>query len=148
MGRGGKPIPTRLKILMGNPGKRRINSNKPQPIGEAEMPSGLSGDAENEWNRLYPELTRLGLLTVVDASAFAAYCECWGLYRRACRDMKELTVESKGRPFPNPAITIAAECRRQMLAYQTKFGLTPSDRARMQLPGRNKEKDDLEKFLG
>ncbi len=31
MGEGRKPIPTKLKILHGNPGKRPLNDKEPEP---------------------------------------------------------------------------------------------------------------------
>jgi hypothetical protein len=28
------PVPTHLKIIRGNPGKRKINKNEPKPVGD------------------------------------------------------------------------------------------------------------------
>ena len=41
--RGRKPVPTRLKVIRGNPGKRALNKNEPQPAGElADPPDWMS----------------------------------------------------------------------------------------------------------
>jgi hypothetical protein len=41
--RARKPVPRRLKVLRGNPGKRKSNQHEPLPIGEAieNAPRGL-----------------------------------------------------------------------------------------------------------
>ncbi len=52
--RGGdrKPTPTRLKLLGGNPGKRPLNLDEPQPEPTLpEPPAHLSDEAKAEWGR-------------------------------------------------------------------------------------------------
>ena len=36
--KGRKPVPTHLKVLRGNPGKRRLNNGEPLPIGDLVDP--------------------------------------------------------------------------------------------------------------
>ena len=46
---GRKPKPTRLKIIQGNPGKRPLNKNEPQPERRLmRAPSHLSEEAKKE----------------------------------------------------------------------------------------------------
>ena len=71
--RGRKPKPTRLKLLEGNPGKRRINGQEPQPPWTLpSCPAHLSPSAKAEWKRLAKTLNAVGLLTQVDRAALAA----------------------------------------------------------------------------
>lgn len=77
---GRKNIPTNLKILRGNPGKRALNKNEPTPGGMPNCPSHLDKMAKKEWKRFAPILHRLGLLTEVDGPAFAAYCQQYSLW--------------------------------------------------------------------
>ena len=58
--RGRKPKPTSVKILTGNPGKRRLNHEEPKPpVSVPECPVELSPTAKAEWDRLGRELVRL-----------------------------------------------------------------------------------------
>lgn len=67
--------PTRLRILEGNPSKRPLPNNEPQPDPTMpECPDWLMADAKEEWHRVAPELHRIGLLTIVDQTALAGYC--------------------------------------------------------------------------
>jgi phage terminase small subunit len=51
--RGRRPKPTRMKILTGNPGKRRLNENEPKPEPSVpDCPSELGPVARQEWDRL------------------------------------------------------------------------------------------------
>ena len=86
----------------------------------------MSDEASEEWDRIAPELYRLGLLTVLDTTTLAAYCQCYRRWVRAERLLERgLTV--KGRK--HPAATIAKECLQLMRGYIAEFGLGPSARA-------------------
>src|SRR5262249_37411259 len=72
---GRRPKPTHLKLLQGNPGKRPYNANEPKPAPQVPSPpEHLTEVALKEWNRLAELLGRIGLLTAIDRTAFAAYC--------------------------------------------------------------------------
>jgi len=88
--RGRKPKPTHLKLLEGNPDKRAINGAEPQPArGIPTCPAHLSPPAKAEWKRLAQDLHRIGLLTLVDRGALAAYCQSWGRWVEAERKLQE-----------------------------------------------------------
>src|SRR5688500_3869820 len=73
---GPAPKPTALKILHGNPGKRKLNDQEPQPSVGAKPPAYIMARPAllAEWNRHAPRLTRLGLLTEIDDDALAMIC--------------------------------------------------------------------------
>ena len=49
---GRKPKPTAVKILEGNPGKRKLNEHEPQPQRKAPpCPKWLEPEAKKEWRR-------------------------------------------------------------------------------------------------
>ena len=78
-GRGRKPKPTKLKLLHGNPGKRKINDKEPDPdVCIPDMPDFLSELAVAEWEYIAPKLERLGLLSEIDHAGLAAYCQAYG----------------------------------------------------------------------
>jgi len=76
---GRKPKPTHLKILEGEKNKDRINTSEPKPTPIApDCPKFLKGEAKKEWHRVKSQLESLGLLTQIDGTAFAAYCNAFG----------------------------------------------------------------------
>lgn len=105
-----------IKLLQGNPGKRPLNKNepKPQPIAP-KPPSWLPREAKREWKRLAPELEKLGLLTIVDGTAFANYCLAYARLREAEETIKRegmvITTE-KGYKMPHPAVKIAEKAQQ------------------------------------
>jgi P27 family predicted phage terminase small subunit len=140
-----------LKILEGNPGKRRLNPAEPKPRPKPPaMPSWLSREGKAEWRRVVPELDRIGLLTVVDRAALASYCEAWSLLHRAQADVEahgvtlytvEKTFEGEGGSTTiyatvakNPAVTVMRDAMATIRSFCSEFGLSPSSRARMTVP--------------
>src|SRR5690348_4755966 len=59
--RGPKPIPTNLRVIQGNKGKRPLPRNEPRPpTNMPEPPPYVSGYARQEWDRLADSLYRMG----------------------------------------------------------------------------------------
>ena len=150
--RGPAPKPTRLKLLEGNPGKRALPKNEPRPeLGAPDMPEWLPEDAKDEWQRVAPELSRLGLLARIDGTSLAAYCEAFSRWKQAVEIMARdgvTFVTSAGYVAQHPAVGIANKAMAEMLKFGREFGLTPSSRGRMSLPGEKPEADPMEKLLG
>jgi phage terminase small subunit len=90
--RGRKPRPTHLKLVTGNPGKRRLNSAEPRPsvAGRTSPPAELGRDAKTEWRGVARRLQALELLTPVDRASLAAYCQAYGRWRQAERGLAEM----------------------------------------------------------
>ncbi len=90
--RGRKPKPTPLKLLEGNPGKR------PLPQGEVRLaskaprcPQWLEEDAKKEWKRMGKILEQMGILTEMDMTAFAGYCQAYARWKEAEEFMAPLS---------------------------------------------------------
>ncbi len=149
--RGPAPKPTALRKLEGNPGKRALPKNEPQPeIGVAECPAWLSADAQAEWQRVAPELARLGILALIDAMTLAAYCEAFSRWKQAVEMMGKdgiVFVTVAGYVAQHPAVGIANKAMAEMLKFGRELGLTPSARGRMSIPGEAAPADPMEKLL-
>lgn len=151
--RGPAPKPTRMKLLEGNPGKRALPKNEAQP--EQRMPTcpaHLNAEAKREWKRMGRELHRLGLLTVVDRAAFAAYCMQWARWVEAeqhlQRDEVKLVYQSaNGMWRQNPWISVANDAMRGMHTFLSEFGMTPSARTRIQVEKQEKVENPLEALM-
>ena len=126
--------PTQLKLLEGNPGNRTLPKNEVKPIPLApKCPSWLHKYAKREWRLIAPKLERIGLLTEVDATALASYCQSYARWREAEEFMQkhETTIfkTPSGYMQQLPHVSIAQKYQALMLSSLSKFGLSPADRA-------------------
>jgi P27 family predicted phage terminase small subunit len=136
--KGRKPIPTALKILHGNPGKRPLNANEPQPAAAVpECPEHLDAPARLEWERIVPELSKLGIMAHVYRAPIAAYCQAYSRWQAA-----EGVIAAEGLTFTNvetgvvrthPAVQIAKESMRLVKEFAVEFGLTASSITRIKV---------------
>lgn len=115
---GRPPKPTALKLLTGNPGRRKLNESEPQPLGKAKPPDWLSLEARKLWDTYAPRYEAMRTLTDADELAFAN----WMILQA-----KIAICEREGEPVSNETLSKA-------LAYATQFGGTGSGRARISLP--------------
>jgi P27 family predicted phage terminase small subunit len=148
---GRKPKPTALKELQGNPGKRALNKSEPQPAGSPKCPPHLDKAAKAEWRRISDELTRLGLLTMVDRAALAAYCASWSRWVSAEESIRKfgLVIKSpkSGYPVQNPYVGIGNTALDTMRKFLTEFGMTPASRSRLSVEPLAPEADPFEAFM-
>jgi len=104
------------------------------------------------WNQEVTPLIGLGILTQIDLTQFAAYCESAETYIEAhqkVRKMGMMIVQKRGKTSVmtrNPYIKIRRDAKAEMLRYAQEFGLTPSARSRISITEGGK-KDDFESFL-
>jgi P27 family predicted phage terminase small subunit len=150
--RGRKPKPTVLKIREGNPGKRKLNDREPTPPAEIpDRPEMLSGVAAAEWERTVVVLHEMGLLTQADRSALAAYCTAYARWVAAEEQVAKFgtIVKSpdKGFPMKSPYLTIADQALETMRKFMVEFGLTPSSRSRIRLPGNGPAVYEFDAFV-
>ncbi|MCB2136637.1 MAG: phage terminase small subunit P27 family [Rhodobacteraceae bacterium] len=133
--RGRKPKPTALKLIDGNPGKRPIRGQEPRPPATLPTcPAHLLPTAKTEWKRLARVLNGIGLLTQIDRTVLAAYCQAYGRWVEAERklaDTPPLLKTPAGYVQASPWITIANRQIELMTRLMAELGLTPSARSRL-----------------
>jgi P27 family predicted phage terminase small subunit len=146
--RGRKPLPTELKLLMGNPGKRPINKNEPKPDGMMpSCPKWLSKGARIHWRRLAPQLFNMGVLTRLDGEALGAFCDCLERYVEAVEFLEKngsvIVVRNDKGEFKftqaAPQVGIAAKMLDQMTRIGSEFGWSPASRARLSVKGSDRK---------
>jgi len=156
---GTKPKPIKLKLLEGNPGKRKLNKNEPNPEPTAPVcPDWLLDDAKEEWREMSAVLERLGILTSIDKAAFAGYCQSYAKWKRAEEFIKKFGFTYK---IPKkdkegnivsiyiaafPEVSIARSSLEHVRQFCAEFGLTPSSRGRISLPNESLD-DEFERLL-
>ena len=165
-----RPKPTHLKVVAGNPGKRKLNKAEPKPKREIpSCPAYLSDAAKVAWGRLSVMLDRMGVLTEADAPALERLCDCYAEILE-CRDLiardgrtyssvttrttsedgEETTVEEvKSLLKANPAVGMLADADKRFKSYLIEFGLTPAARSKVNAaPPEDDKKDPLQEFFG
>lgn len=136
---GPQPVPSALKQLKGNPGHRPISDDEPKPRvspGVPEPPAWLEIYAKTEWAAVAPELHRMGLLTAVDLTAFAVYCQNYARWRSAEEWMSKQgnTIVLRDKHGKTRSVTrvpqalVAQAALVDMNRFGSQFGLTPSSR--------------------
>ena len=135
--RGRKPLPTAIKKLRGNPGRRPLNDAEPRfAHAVPRCPRHLSGDAKAEWRRVTVQLRTQGLITLIDRAALAAYCQAYGRWVQAEEALSKsslLIKTTNGNVIPNPYLHIANRAMDDMRRFMIEFGMTPSSRSRIKV---------------
>lgn len=146
--RGAKPAPTKLKLLKGEPNKKRINDKEPNPRPDfPEVPDFLDDIAKEEYARLGKELYDLGLLTNLDRTALASYAQAYSLWVRYSKELEGsgliLYSEKNGIPYVSPKAVMVQSQVKSMMKILSEFGMTPSSRSRITVKKPERDDDDL-----
>jgi P27 family predicted phage terminase small subunit len=153
---GPRSIPTAIKVLNGNPGKRPLNHNEPDPglitaDNPLVCPEYLSEEARKEWDLMVPVLMRMRVLTAADETMVMALCVHKAQLVSAIKQMAKMgtivregektktlpdgsKVEYKGVIRQNPVLSIIQKETAAIQKICAEFGLTPSSRVRLQAP--------------
>lgn len=146
--RGPAKTPTSLALVRGQRADR-INKNEPLPDGDAQPPEWLEPAALAAWKALAPSLIRQRVLTAWDAEAFAGFCTAVARRADAERHLQEegavveAPVYNKNgdlvghRDQRNQWLLVQKQAVDEIARIGGRFGLTPSDRAQLDLdPGK------------
>lgn len=154
---GRRPKPTNIKLVEGNPGKRKINRNEPKPAKEIpSCPAHLSDVAKVAWGKLTVLLDGMGVLTVADSLALERLCDCYAdildCQEKIAKDGRVYkTVDAQGNTLikGNPAVGQLRAADAQFKSYLVEFGLTPAARTKITVNNDDNEKTDpLAEFFG
>jgi len=108
---GPKPKPTHLKVITGNPGKRRLNQHEPEiiePLGSP--PAGWQAGAKALWHEMVG-------------------CAPDGVLTKADRHLIEISVRLLAQIRADAEVSAAH--MSQFRACLSEMGMTPSARARL-----------------
>jgi len=135
--RGRKPVPTHLKVIRGNPGKRPLNHDEPVPVGDlSDAPDWMSETQRSGWNYAI-EHAPAGLLRKLDRSVLVAWTVAEDLHRRATEQVDKFGILTKaphtGLPIQSPYLPIVNKQAALMMKAAEQLGFTPASRSRIQL---------------
>jgi P27 family predicted phage terminase small subunit len=149
--RGAKPVPTRLKVLRGTDRPDRRNPREPaMKAATPHCPAHLGVEAKREWRRAARQLAVVGLLTQIDRTALALYCDAWGRWVEAIQALQTYGVMVKspnGYPMQSPYLAVANKAAEQVRLLLGEFGMTPASRARVHAtPPESAEESPFERW--
>ena len=131
----GKPKPTALRLIEGNPSRRPFNKKEPKPAPVIpKCPRHLNDAAKIEWKRTAKKLHKLGLLTEIDGPQLALYCQAWGRWVEAEDELKKhstIVKASTGWPIQSPYLAVANKAMEQIQRALSEFGMSPASRTRV-----------------
>lgn len=133
---GPAPKPTHLKLIEGNPGKRKINKREPKPTGEPECPADFGEDERAIWNEAIASAPA-GLLKRLDSTILATWVVACHLHKRAREQVRRtgLITQSptQGVPIQNPYLAIINKQAQIMTKCAQEMGFTPASRTRIEV---------------
>ncbi len=135
--RGRKPVPTHLKVIRGNPGKRALNPDEPVPAGDLSAPPDWMSEAQKAgWNYAI-EHAPAGLLKMLDRSVLAAWVAAEDLHRRASEQVDKFGILTKapitGLPIQSPYLPVMNRQAALLLKCAEQLGFTPAARSRIHI---------------
>ncbi|WP_170123458.1 phage terminase small subunit P27 family [Plasticicumulans acidivorans] len=123
-------------MLQGNRSKLSASQLRDAVCPRTEIPScpqELTADAKKEWKRITSELFEQGLVTKLDRSMLAIYCQAyadWLLARRKLSENNERYVETTPSGYRQQGVwlQVANRAAEQLRQFGVEFGLSPSAR--------------------
>ena len=115
------------------------------PDGLPRCPPHLSATARREWRRLATPLYEIGVLTLADRAALAAYCQAYGRWVEAeekLADTPLLLRTPSGYVQQSPWLAISNKQLELMGRTMSELGLTPVSRARVAVPNAGTDRVD------
>lgn len=131
--------PTKLKLLHGNPGGRKLPENEPMPKPiKPKMPNDLDEGAREAWERLAPMLERIGLLTEIDGDMFAGLCQIRSVLKWISNELTKTDSDEKRLAWLQKEQRLYMKLFRD---YAGEFGLTPRGRVGLGVIGSDDESE-------
>ena len=139
--RGPSPLPTNVHLIRGNPSKKAAHELRDAVNPEVRLPDPpghLLREAKAEWRRLGAELLKHGLVSELDRGPLAVYCQAYGRWVHAEKELKKLgdggLIDETPSGYKQIGVWLQISNRavETMRKYEAEFGLTPSARSRVQ----------------
>lgn len=154
--RGPSRTPTAILAARGSPLAKAREKTEPKPAaGAPSMPDFVRRDpcARAKWKEVVSTLPP-GVLTKADRSVLTMFVQTWAIWREAMRSVQAdgIALEGKSREgharhFPNPAVKTATELLGKLVTLGSKLGLSPADRARLEVGETGGGESDAERML-
>lgn len=132
MAAGRKPVPTALRELHGNPGRRPMPVDEPEGVGDIWAPPTYMDERQRlQWDYAVAHAPP-GLLTGTDREILAIWVNACVEYARAVeqvRSMGQVVKTKDGNAIQNPFMGIMNRQAMVMLKAGSEMGFSPAARA-------------------
>jgi len=156
--KGRKKLPTEIKQLKGTLRADRQLKDEMKPAKIVDLPyppEYLNDDGKKEWYNIIKEYHKLGMISKLDLSMLALYCNEISIYIEMVNKLRD---KDRVMVFKNPdgSIKYAAQVPYQKIANDalakalkiaSEFGLTPSSRTRISVGQISDNEDPIMQFL-
>lgn len=130
-----RKLPKNVVKMRGNPGKRPVNEEEPEPQpldGIPDPPRKLKPEAQKEWDRIIGFVVNNRIAGLESLSLLCTYC-----------NIHAQIVEREILGAPIEAATIT-----QYRLLASEFGLTPAGRSRLKTGNAKEENIEEKRFFG
>ncbi|MGH9651431.1 MAG: P27 family phage terminase small subunit [Terriglobales bacterium] len=135
---GRRPNPKKVHKARGNAGKRPAAATPEAPKGTiAPLPEVLTDKyAEQEWQHIIGDLTRMGIARPLYATVLSLYCVVVGKIRHALEELagEQIVYAGKNGPRLNPKFDLIYKLLTRLLPLATECGITPASTRRLHAP--------------
>ncbi len=151
MGKGRKPIPSKIVQLTGGVLRTHRPPRDQEPPPREKMPAcpeHLDEAARKEWKRAGKILQDVGLMTDLDMAVFAGYCDAYSQWAKATVEVPKkgpVWIDKEGVPRLNPWLRVVRETYDRMMKAAVLLGLSPSSRASLKVE-KSKPKSKAQRF--
>ena len=152
---GAPPVPTNLKILRGNPGKRPLPKSEPKPKTPKSLqaPARLSARGREIWDEITKVLMECRVLTDADVSALEVLCATQEKWEFATAEIARLGFATEMRNDRgdligikmSPFVSMANMAQKELIKLYIQFGMTPAARTRISV-GKEDKKSEWDEF--
>ena len=130
-------MPTHLRVIRGNPGKRALNGNEPLPVGDlVDPPEWMTASQKEGWNYAIENAPH-GLLKKLDRSVLVTWVVAEDFHRQAAAMVEKYGMLTKapntGLPIQSPYLPVVNKQALIMLRAAEQLGFTPRSRSRVQI---------------
>jgi P27 family predicted phage terminase small subunit len=153
---GPPPKPTRLKVLEGNRGHRKLDPDAEPKLtpGAPSMPRGLSTSSQRMWRQWIADLDRDGLLATVDEGVLEAGFRGRDAALEADKQVsrfQKIIASGKAEQQDYYKLSICNAVSKkgwqQFKSMATEFGGTPAARSRLRVEKPDDELKRIEQLL-
>ncbi len=148
---GRKAKPTALKLIDGNPGKRKPDPEEPKPakVYEPDPPDDYTEIQRMKWNEIAGKLARCRVLTELDLDSLDIYVREWCNLQEAIADINQrgkLLQMPTGGVMWNPSWAQYKHSQSVVRSIMSEFGMTPSTRTGLVASADGEGKNRWSKF--
>lgn len=146
--RGRPSVPSALKELRGNPGRRPLNSSEPDAALLTKLPRPpiwLGRIAKKEWRARVRQLQEMHMLAEADLSMLARLCVWHQRFVEASTKHNKLAPELMASITATNLQNTMSMSSKALKAIEEQFGFSPASRCRIRVAN-PKQKDLFDEF--